>query len=198
MAQELLYLDQVLEGFPDNVSSLIEPVNIRNLVVSTMAGKAFLENTDNVTLLIDSGVWLLINPLLVNAAHTQTLWSFDGNNFLHPSYATDMQNTTVPSPYYKLASLVAVLELTKDSGGADNFEVQFTKNTVGIGEPESVEFAESGTQTLTLLHSFVPDISIESDTYGVRIEGVGTSDDLTLGFFSMQISDSVLLSDPTP
>jgi len=194
MAQTLLYLDEVLAGFPDNISQLILPVNIRDQIVSTMRGVGFLEETTNVTVPITDGVWTAINPLLPAPVHTETLWTFDGNNAAVSNYAA-LTDTVVPAGYSKLGAFVSVLELTKSGGGSDNYQVSYTKNGVTFGEPESVEFPEAGVETLTLLHSFIADVSVP-DAYGVQIQGVGTSADLELGFFSMQVSDSILLTAP--
>ena len=195
MAQTLLYLDEALAAIPDNVSQLIQPVNIRDFIVSQAQGKGFLENTDNVALPIVDGVWLQINPLLVTPTTANILWAFDGNNLAFAQY-DQLTDTIVPQPYFKLGSVVSVLELTKSQGGSDNYLVSFTLNGATFGQPESVEFAAAGTQTLTLLHSFQADISIETDVYGVQIQGVGTNDDLVLGYFTMQVRDSVLIQDP--
>jgi hypothetical protein len=198
MAQTLLYLDQALAGIPDNSQQLIVPENIRDFMVSQAQGKGFLEHTDNIALIITDGVWLQINPVLTNPSTAQILWSFDGNNLAFPSYSIDLTDTTVPPGYTKLASVVAVLELTKALGGADNYEVSFTKNGATFGQPESVEFSAAGTQTVTILHAFLTDVSITTDTFGVQIQGVGTSDNLTLGYFTQQMSDSMLLATPAP
>ena len=196
MSQTLLYLDQVIAGFPDNASKLIEPVNVRDFAVSILVGVGFLEETENTAVPISDGVWTLINPLLPSPiVSEQTLWQFDANHLIHSQYSI-LVNTVVPSGYTKLCSLVAVLELSKSAAGADNYQVSYTKNGATFGEGESIEYDAAGTQTLTLLHSFQADISIETDVYGVQIQGVGTNDDLVLGYFTMQVRDSVLIQDP--
>ena len=62
---------------------------------------------------------------------------------------------------------------------------------------ESVEFAAAGSNTVTLVDWSLATLDV-ADTYGVQIQGVGTTDNLDLRYFSLQISDSILLSEPTP
>ncbi len=182
-------------GFPDNTTGLISAENVRDFLVSIVDGKGLLEVTDNVVLPVTSGVWTSINPLLTNAVHSETYWAFDGNNFVFANHS-NVADTTVPPGHKRLAQLMSILELTKSSGGADNYSIQFTLNGLGIGQAESVEFSESGTNTVTLLHPSFVDISLPSDLYGIQIRGDGTSDDLTLGYFTMQITDSILINQP--
>jgi len=197
MAQTLRYVSQILSSLADNTQGLISAVAMRDWLASTIDGKGLLEATDNVNIPIVADTWVSINPLLVNAAHTETFWNVDGNNYLFPNYAA-AGGTTVPAGYTKFGQFMSILELTKGGGGADAYQIQFTRNGVGIGEPESVDFPEAGTDTTTLLHPALVDVSVPTDLYGVQIMGIGTTDDLTLGYFTMQISDSILLEDPTP
>jgi len=197
MAQTLRYADEILQSFSDNISGLISAVALRDSFISNVDGKGLLEATDNVTLPITSGVWTAINPLLTNAVHTETFWSVDGNNFMFPNHSAGTE-TVVPAGYSKFGQFMSILELTKPGGGADSYSVQFTKNGVGMGEPESVVFTSAGTDTITLLHPLLVDVSIPTDLYGVQIQGVDTSDDLTLGYFTMQVSDTILLEAPAP
>ena len=182
-------------GLPDNTQGLIVAENIRNLLVSVVDGRGHLEATTNVTLPITDGVWTAVNPLLVGAVKSTTYWEIDGNNYFYPNQSNAV-NTVVPAGHKRDGMFLGVLELEKTGGGADNYSVQYTLNGVGIGSPESVEFAEAGINTLTLIHPQLVDISLPTDLYGMQIQGVGTSDDLDLGYFSMQITDSILLDQP--
>ncbi len=195
MAQTLRYGTELIAALPDNVTGIISAETMRDWLVSTIEGKGLLEATDNVTIPIVADTWVAVNPLLINAVHTETYWAVDGNNFMFPNHSAAL-TTTVPAGYTKFGQLMSILELTKGGGGADEYEVQFTLNGVGIGEPESVEFAEAGTDTTTLLHPLLIDVSVPSDTYGVQIMGVGTGDDLELGYFTQQVADSILLEAP--
>jgi len=195
MAQTLRYGTELIAALPDNVTGIISAETMRDWLVSTIEGKGLLEATDNVTIPIVADTWVAVNPLLINAVHTETYWAVDGNNFMFPNHSAAL-STTVPAGYTKFGQLMSILELTKGGGGADEYEVQFTLNGVGIGEPESVEFAEAGTDTTTLLHPLLIDVSIPTDLYGVQIMGVGTGDDLTLGYFTQQVADSILLEAP--
>ena len=195
MAQTFRSLTELEASFPDNTTGIISAESIRDLVISIVEGKGLLEATTNITLPITDGAWTLINPLLQGVVSTSTFWGIDGNNFLFPNQS-NAANTIVPAGHKRLAQFLSILELEKTGGGADNYAVQFTLNGVGIGEPESVEFPEAGIQTVTLLHPSIVDISIPTDLYGVQIEGVGTAEDLTLGYFSMTVSDSILVSQP--
>jgi len=195
MAQSFKDVTELLAGFPDNTSGLISAANIRDFVVSIVEGKGLLEATDNVTINIVADTWVSINPLLLNAAHTETFWAFDGNNYAFSNHS-NFASTTVPSGHQRFGQFMSILELTKSAGGSDEYSVQFTKNGVGIGEPESVEFNEAGTDTTTVLHPLLVDISLPADLYGVQIMGIGTGVDLELGYFTMQVSDSILLAAP--
>jgi len=197
MAQTLRYVNGLLANFPDNSSGLIKAEHVRDFVSSFVNGRGFLIDETAVTLPVEQLTWVSINPLLLSPEHTeQTLWTFDANNYGVSNYGA-MTDTIVPSPYNKLVSVVAVLDLTKNAGGADAYQLQFTKNGVGIGLAESVEFPAAGSATVTLVDWSLADISL-LDTYGVQIQGVDTTDDLVLNYFSMSIEDSILLEAPTP
>jgi len=195
MAQSFKNVTELLAGFPDNVTGLISAENVRDFLVSIVEGKGLLEATDNVTLPIVADTWISINPLLLNAAHTETFWAFDGNNYAFSNHS-NFASTTVPPGHQRFGQFMSILELTKSAGGSDEYSVQFTKNGAGIGEPESVEFNEAGTDTTTVLHPLLVDISLSTDLYGVQIMGIGTGVDLELGYFTMQVSDSILLAAP--
>jgi hypothetical protein len=194
---ELLYLDEVLAGYPDNTAGLITPLNARNHVVSTIRGVGFLDSATTITLPVLNGTGTLINPLLLDAAFTQaTLWTFDGNNFAISNYGS-LTDVTIPAGFTKLVQLVAVLSLEKTGGGSDSYQFQFTRNGVGVGLAEDVPWSSAGTQVVTTLYTTLYDISTQ-DTIGVQVIGVGTTTSLQLHNFEMNTSDSVLLTDPNP
>jgi hypothetical protein len=197
MAQTLRYVEGLLANFPDNSQGLIDAVQMRDFVVSFINGRGFLvEDTDTALPILD-GAWTSINPLLASPeVTTESLWVFDGNNFAFNAYAS-IPDTVIPVGYSKLLQIVAVLDLTKAAGGADNYEGQITRNGVGIGLAETITFPAAGGQTVTLLDASIATLDV-TDTYGCQIQGVGTTDDLVLEYFTMQVSDSILLSDPTP
>jgi hypothetical protein len=192
----LRYVTELLAEFPDNVSSLIVPVNVRDFIISYVKGIGFIEDTTSFNIPITDGVPTAVNPLLTAPISTTELWGVDGNSFLHSNYS--VLGDTVPAGYTKLANFVSVLALTKSGGGADNYFVSFTKNGVQIGLDEDLQYTASGSQVITVLLSQLVAVDVESDVYGIEITGNGTTDDLTCTYFSMQVSDNVLLSDPTP
>jgi hypothetical protein len=194
---ELQYLDEVLAGYPDNTAGLINPINSRNHVVSTIRGVGFLDSPTTITLPVENGVGVIINPLLLDAVFTDaTLWTFDGNNFAISNYGS-LTDVTVSPGYTKLAQFVVVLSLEKTGGGADSYQFQFTRNGVGVGLAEDVPWSAAGTQVVTTLYTSLYDVSTQ-DTIGVQVIGVGTTTDLLLHNFELSVSDSVLLTDPTP
>ena len=195
MSQTLRYVNELLASAPDNSTGLISAEALRDFMISIVEGKGLLEATTNVTISIVADTWVSINPILVGAVHTETYWSVDGNNYMFPNHSASV-GTIVPAGYSKFGQMMSILELTKPSGGSDSYEVQFTLNGTGIGEPESIDFPEAGTDTTTVLHPLLIDVSVPTDLYGIQIRGVGTGDDLTLGYFTMQVSDSILLEAP--
>jgi len=195
MAQTLRYVNELLASAPDNTSGLISAEALRDFMVSIVEGKGLLEATTNVTIPIVADTWVSINPLLVGVVHTETYWSVDGNNYMFPNHSGSVV-TNVPAGYSKFGQMMSILELTKPSGGSDSYEVQFTLNGTGVGEPESIDFSAAGTDTTTVLHPLLIDVSVPTDLYGIQIRGVGTGADLTLGYFTMQVSDSILLEAP--
>ena len=197
MAQTLKYVGELLSQFPDNVSGLIQPEDVRDFVVSVIDGTGTLVDETEINIPILDGVWTSINPLLLSPESTEnSLWIFDANNFAVNNY-TALPTTVIPSGYSKLLRVVAVLDLFKAGGGSANYQMQVTKNGVGIGLAETVQFGASGGQTVTLLDSSITDVSV-SDVYGIQVQGVGSTDDLTLIYFTQQMSDSILLAAPTP
>ena len=194
MVTTLRYLDEVLGGFPDNTQGLITAEKERDFVISTSTGIGLLIDSTAVNIPITDGVPTIVNPLLLAPAFTEQLWTFDGNNFATSNYAA-VPGLTIPSPHFKLVSLLAILSLEKPGGGADAYSIQFTKNGVGTGLDEFISFPAAGAQVATVITFDVDDIS-QADTYGVQITGQGTGDDLTLHTFEFKVEDSILLAAP--
>ncbi len=195
MAETLRYVAGLLTNFPDNSQGLIKPVNMRDFVASFINGRGFLVDETPVNVPILDGTPTAVNPLLLSPVVTLTgLWVFDGNNFAVQNYL-GIPDIIIPANYQKLLSLVSVLDITKAAGGSDSYQMQYTKNGAPQGLIESVVFPAAGTQTVTLLTTDLADLSL-SDTYGVQITGDGTTDDLTLNYFTMTLSDSILLAAP--
>ena len=195
MSETLRYISGLLTNFPDNAQGLIKPVNMRDFVVSFINGRGFLVDETNVNIPILDGTPTVVNPLLLSPEVTITgLWVFDGNNFGVSNYA-NIPDIIIPADYKKLLSIVAVIDVTKSAGGADAYSMEFVKNGQPHGLPETVQFTAAGTQTVTLLSTDLADLSL-SDTYGVQITGVGTTDDLSLNYFTMNFTDSILLVAP--
>ena len=195
MSETLRYVEGLLTNFPDNSQGLIKPVNMRDFVASFINGRGFLVDETAVVIPITDGVPIAVNPLLLSPVGTATgLYIFDGNNFGVQNYQA-IPDVIIPASYQKLLSHVSVIDVTKVAGGADNYLFQQTKNGVGFGLATSVQFTAAGSQTVTIIATDLVDLSL-SDTYGVQMTGVGTSDDLTLTYFSMTLSDSILLAAP--
>ena len=194
MVTTLRYLDEVLSGFPDNTQGLITAEKERDFAISTQTGIGLLVDSTPVNIPITDGVPTIVNTLLLGPVSTSQLWTFDGNNFGVSNYGA-VPGLTVPSPHFKLVSLLAVLSLEKVGGGSDNYSIQFTKNGVGTGLDEFISFPAAGSQVATVIAFDVDDISLP-DTYGVQITGQGTGDDLTLHTFEFKIEDSILLAAP--
>jgi len=188
----LMYLDQVLSGLPDNVSKLIEPVAIRNHVVSSKDGLGFMYTETQIAIPIVADEWVAINPLLVDTVVAAELWAFDSNNLALSNYA--VLPATVPAGYSKVLQATTLMVLNKIGGGTDEYQFQYTRNGVGFGTIEPHYFA--GTPSLVTLQSdTLADVSV-ADTYGVQVKGVGTGDSFDLLSFSFQLRDSWLLTDP--
>lgn len=194
MSQTLRYLDELLLNYPDNTAGLITPENIRDQVVSTVAGVGFLADTTQVLVPITDGVPTSINPLLLAPVTAEELWVFDGNNLGVSNY-TALASTIVPAGYTKLLSIVAVAVLEKTAGGTDVYDLQFTRSGVPIGVAETVAWTAAGVETITVVIRTLADISA-AETYGLGVTGVGTSDDLQCHSFEMNLTDFILLTDP--
>ena len=195
MAQTLRYLDELLANYPDNTAGLITPENVRDQLVSTVAGVGFLADTTEITVPIVDGVPTLINPLLTAPITEPELWTFDGNNLAVSNY-TALTDTVVPAGYTKVLSIVAVAVLEKTAGGADIYDLQFARNGSPIGVAETVSYTAAGSQTITVVNRSLVDVST-ADTYGLTVVGLGTNDDLQCHSFEMNLTDAILLTDPT-
>jgi hypothetical protein len=194
MAQTLRYLDELLANYPDNTAGLITPENVRDQLVSTVAGVGFLADTTEVTVPITDGVPTLINPLLTAPVTLPELWLFDGNNLGVSNY-TALTGTVLPAGYTKILSIVAVTVLEKTAGGTDVYDLQFTRTGVPIGVAETVAYTAAGVQTITVVVRALADVSAP-DTYGLTVAGLGTNDDLQLHSFEMNLTDAIMLTDP--
>ena len=194
MVTTLRYLDELLASFPDNTQGLITAEKERDFVISIAEAMGYLADQTDVVIPITDGVPVAVNPLLLGPASTVQLWTFDGNNFATPNYSA-VPGLTVPPGHSKLSGFLAILSLEKISGGDDSYSVQMTRNGVGFGLDEFINFPAAGGQVVTLITALVTDISV-SDTYGVQITGQGTGDDLTLHSFEMRVQSSILLAAP--
>ena len=194
MVTTLRYLDELLNGFPDNTQGLITAEANRDFVISIAEGVGYLADQATVEIPIIDGVPVGVNQLLTLPQATDQLWIFDGNNLATQNYGA-VPGLTVPPGHSKLMGLLAIMSLEKQAGGADNYSAQFTKNGVGIGLDEFFPFAAAGGQVVTLISFDVVDISL-NDTYGVQITGQGTGDNLFLHSFEMRVQSSILLTTP--
>jgi hypothetical protein len=194
MAQTLRYLDELLANYPDNTAGLITPENVRDQLVSIVAGVGFLADTTEVTVPITDGVPTLINTLLTAPVTLPELWLFDGNNLGVSNY-TALTGTVLPAGYTKILSIVAVTVLEKTAGGTDVYDLQFTRTGVPIGVAETVAYTAAGVQTITVVVRALADVSAP-DTYGLTVAGLGTNDDLQLHSFEMNLTDAIMLTDP--
>ena len=196
MAQTLRYLDELLTNYPDNTAGLITPENVRDQLVSTVAGVGFIADTTQVSVPIIDGVPTALNPLLVAPITEPELWRFDANNLAVSNYSA-LTDTAVPAGYTKILSIVAVVVLQKVAGGSDVYDMQFTRSGAPIGVAETIVYAAAGTETITIVNRGLADIST-ADTYGLTVTGIGTNDNLELHSFEMNLTDAILLTDPNP
>jgi hypothetical protein len=190
---ELLYLDQAMDGIPDNISQLVNPIDIRNAITSSKDGMGFLTTVTEVNIPVSSGSFTAINPLLQDVTVSGELWTFDANNFAVTNYSAIP--ATVPPGYTKVLQIIALMLLHKVGGGTDEYEFQFTKNGSAIGLPEPYVF-KSTPDLVTLVVDVLAEVANVTDLYGVAVAGSGTSDDFDLLGCWMQLRDNWLLTDP--
>lgn len=189
MAETMRYISECLAGFPDNVSELIRPENMRDYVVSAHDGGGSLISEDTASIPITSGVPVLINPLVAGPHAFGVFWTFDGNSLAVSNYAAALPSTIIPSPFYKAATIRCDMELNKTAGGTDSYDFHLVKNGVAFGLPTVVRYDTSEAKHVHLEWFLNADISAP-DTYGVQVTGLGTGDDLTMSYFSFLVQDT--------
>jgi len=194
MAQTLRYLDALLASAPDNVTGLITAEALLDRDVSNAQGAGFLADTTPVDLSINPDIPLSINPLLTAAEHVGAGWDTDGNNLQYPNYSLGT-GTVVPAGYSKLCSFVGVLSLEKLAAGVDTYDINFTKDGIAFGVPESIIFDGSTSQVVTVLASAIVDIST-TPVFGIQITGIVTGDDIRVHSFQQTVNDKLLWVSP--
>ncbi len=194
MAQ-LLYGTEVLGGFPDNVNKLIQPLDLRNFVVSAKDGVGSYEmGLTPVDVPIDPDLWININSLLTGVTQYPGLWRLDANNYAISNYDS-LPNTTVPPGYKKRVEFRANLLVDKVGGGTDEYQFQFSRNGSPLGQP-MLHYFTGSPESLTLFHSEIVDISDLSAVYGLQVKGIATGDDFSVVSMNFSVRDSWLMEEP--
>lgn len=194
MTTTLRYIDELLAAAPDNTTGLILAETLRDFIASFAPGAGGVVSTSPIIVPIVDGVWVDVSVRLVAAETYPGLWVVDGNNYLSADYSP---LASVPAGYSKVAELMAIIGCDKTASGSDDYLFAFTKNGAAIPEFEPVTLTATP-QIVTLINPVEADVSEPTDTYGVSVQGNGTSDNINITYFGMQVVDRVRLTAPAP
>ena len=196
MAEEFLYGDQTLALFPDNTSGLISAQAMRSFLVSIKSGGMFVEENALFTIPIVSDTPVSINPLLPSPISGGTLWIADGNNRGLPNYQAAIPTATIPPGYSKFTEITFFLAAEKGASGEDQYLFQIDLNGVPIGNGITTTLT-TDPGFITIAVSTLIDISNPSgNAIGLSVTGLGTSDDIAVSAFEMNILDDQIWSAP--
>ena len=196
MAQTLRYGDENLASFPDNVSQLITPVNVRDLIVSSRSGGVNIIDSATFTITITDGVPVLVNPLLPAPEVGGVLWVADANNRAIPNYAAAIPDLIIPTDYSKFVQIFWTLGVNKIGAGEDSYLFQAEVDGTPVGGGLTITLSTSP-QTI----SFLANITVKIDTasaIGLAVTGVGTDDDIEVSPFEQMLIDFQIWKAPTP
>jgi hypothetical protein len=134
--ETLLTTTELLSGFPDNASGLIEAVDSRNFVVSAVNGVGFYDDNNDPT-----GPWTVPNagagvPVDIlsnlpiptgdpNAVFVGNYYRLDGNNHFVPSYVDE--GITVPPGTIRIVDGSVGFVIAKPGGGTETGTIRGTK-----------------------------------------------------------------------
>ncbi len=190
----LRYGSELLSGVPDNTAQLIRPVNIQDIIASTIIGRGFISSNTEVLLSLTQGQALILNAVLQNVSAVDGLWTVDGNNRLNPKHADRLPDTTVPAGFQKPVTLFAAMSFDKlDTPGSD-YELSFFGPVGLVGQPFTMVFDQRDAESMVMTVNAVVDISL-SGGYGITITPLDSSSDLTLLSIEMSVMDTNLAND---
>lgn len=167
---------ELLAGFPDNTTGLIEAVNSRDFVLSGVAAVGFMED-DGVTGLpftipITDGVPTDILSLIPAVDFVGNFWQLDGQQHFIPDYS----GVTIPPGLSRLLQGDVLINVQKTGGGTADYIFSGTEGGVLTGTPVTRTIGITPT-LLAFTGDRIYDVSV-GGAISLDVEGSGTNDDL--------------------
>lgn len=184
--EELLSSAELLANIPDNTSQLVDPLDIRNLVIGLPPDSIIAEDETPFTIPIVTGTPVVVNNLLPSPAVTQAHWMLDGNQAFIPDWAGIIVNSGLT----RIVNLTAVLSVSKVGGGNDDYGIDFFIGGVLAGAGSNFEIKDIDT-VVTVVTSQEYDHSVAAPI-DLRVTGIGTGDDLDVSSILIGLTGSLL------
>lgn len=193
MAGETLKtITELLAGLPDNVSNLIKPVDVRNVVVNQAAAGvgAFIDEADlpATVVLPGAGTWVDINFELSAdvVSFNPIYWDLDANARAINQFAAD--GVTVPAGFFRIAILDATLSVDFLSS-SNVYEFAVGQNGVPVAGFVTVEEAQqTSTTEVAIRGGNVYDVTAQ-DAFSVMVRNLDGASNIELDRFSFLLED---------
>ena len=162
---------ELLAGFPDNTAGLIEALDSRNFVISSVPAVGALEDDPAqtpFTIPLVGGLPVDVPAQLVAPLFQGNYWALDGNNAMIPDYVA--QGIDVPPAHLRYVAGLITLRAAKTTGGSETYIFTGTQG-IATGDAFTVELTADPI-TFTIAGSRVYDVTL-GEPVSFRVESVG-------------------------
>jgi len=163
---------ELLDGFPDNTSGLIEAVDSRDFVVSAAPGIGALEDDPiqtPYTIPLVAGVPVAVPETLVLPLFAGNYFALDADNAMIPDYGSII----IPPAHVRFVTGLITLRAAKTTGGSETYTFAGTQG-IGTGDAFTVELTSSP-RTFTMIAARVYDVSLGAPI-SFTVESLGGAD----------------------
>lgn len=186
--ETLLTVAQTLASMPDNTVGAISAQDQRSMIVSEALGLGFYSADAGFDVTITDGVYNDINSNAGAVSNIQNLaWELDGNN----AWRSDYTGVIVPAGVTRLVVATCRMQVQKATPGVDeSYLFQYHVNGLPVGNPIPIDIGtapEYDAVAATLAYEVVTASAID-----LRVQGVGTSDDLHFNDFRFSVTGAQL------
>ena len=183
--ETLLTAAETLAGFPDNTQQLIQPLDVRNFVVSAQVSSAWLDelNDPYVITMVD-GVWTSVLTPAPSPDFLGLFWKLDGNQLVVPAYVD--AGITVNTGTTRLATVTTIALTSKVAAGAPSlYSARVTLGGVQVSTVGSFERDTTKVASVAI-RDFTVDIDLALPI-DVQVRPDGHSEDLTINELTLSL-----------
>ena len=186
--ETLLTVAQTIASMPDNTVGAISAQDQRSMIVSEALGLGFWSADAGFAVPITDGVFVDINSNAGAVSSVNNLaWELDGNN----AWRSDYTGVIVPAGVIRLVVGTCRMQVEKAGGGApDNYLFQYHVNGLPVGNP--IPIAIGTEPEYDAVSATLPYEVVTASAIDLRVQGVGTSDDLSFSDFRFTVTGAQL------